>query len=238
MPSEDEQLYRKCTPYSLLCDRAKSEPVKREARVPEEHLHDWNLLNDQTSKILYNHALGGDEDAAKLLFQYAAHSTKLLRNLAFQNPSVLLPTSEYQIQWPMPCGKKKYLKEENEKVMKAINLGAKSKLTGNFNLKSPFTQTALQLLSWLQQNQETLGLPLLTKATRKQWFEAGWKRHLFETNDHPEEYDFLRKSVEKHAHKASARKQEKRNENTVMRELIKDRVKQSFESLTAKAQVN
>jgi len=230
-----EDIYARCSPYMLLESTTKLVPEESEARLSENHFHSWNQIHQETSGILYTLALGGDENASRLLVEYSRRSTELLRQLAFKNPKVLHHISEYEIQWPAFWSRKVYLQEENEEMMRKLNLGEKSKLTGKFNLKCPATQTALRMLSWLQQNRDVLGLPDLTQSTREKWFQAGWLRHLHETQSHPEAQPYLRVLVEKHAINEVRRKQDKSNLETAIARRIKAEIKRGFRSVTAKA---
>jgi hypothetical protein len=116
--------------------------------------------------------------------------------------------------------------------MKRLELGEGNPLNHSWDPKKPATFTAYSMLYWLQENKEVLKLPKLTRATLMEWFECGWNGFTHQLQGHPEKYLYLREIVEKHAPKESARKQEKRNTETVIKTLMKAALRQGFNTVT------
>jgi hypothetical protein len=197
----------------------------------EEALERLGSYNEEV-RDLFDQAMRGDNLAAGVLVEYASVAVEVLEQIANQRPRILQPMSRQQIRWPAFIGPKEFQLERNRELMEKLKLGDKSPFRHKWNPKSPATFTAYSMLYWLVENQSTLGLPPISKKTISDWFEIGWKSLSESLNGHPEKYIYLREKIEQHADKESARKQEKRNPETVIRAKMKDAVRQSFLSVT------
>ena len=167
-----------------------------------------------------------------MLLEYASAAIEALESIARRKPTALHSISKHHIRWPAFIGNKEFFDARNHLLLSTLKLGEKSPLSHKWNPKSPATFTAYSMLYWLLENQASLELPPLSRSSRKVWFEAGWAGFSAALQSRPEKYIYLRTTVEEHAPKESARKQEKRNLETVIRAKMKDAVRQSFQSVT------
>ena len=192
------------------------------------------LLSSYKSQTtdLYDQAMRGDEMAAAVLVQYASIATQALEHIARRKPAVLHPLSVHNIRWPSFISIKEFDTERNRELLKTLQLGTKSPFRHKWNPKSPATLTAYSIFYWLHVNQSVLGLPTLSEATFDRWFETGWAAFSASLRGQPETYPYLRPLYQKAAEQKVARSREKRNLETVIREIIKKAVKQGFTSVT------
>src|SRR5262245_42659567 len=142
---------------------------------------------------LFFAAVRGDHAVIKRLLDGAATLIAILQAIAENNPSVLRPIARKLPVWPDLIGPKEGYFDKNRWLLTHLEVGKECFIRGKWNPKSPATATALYTLMWLHTNQPTLGLPQLTTATRKQWFEMGWTALLDATGQHPEKDPHLRK---------------------------------------------
>src|SRR5207245_3713935 len=122
------------------------------------------------------------------------------------------PVARRLLVWPDLIGVKERYRENNEWLLKHLEVGKESYMRGKWNPNAPATQTALSMWTWLQTNQSNLGLLRLTQETRKQWFEAGWTALLDVTGHHPERNAYLRQigsHYGEHTRKTGAKKKVK-----------------------------
>jgi hypothetical protein len=237
-----------CTPFPLVKKRGKR---RRKNANPDESPHwlggfesDLKMVENEARdrlasynaeiRDLFDHSLAGDELAAALLLEYASGAIQALEQVANRKPEVFHPISVHQIRWPAFIGTKEFHKDRNRDLIEKLKLGHKSPFTNKWNPKSPATFTAYSMLYWLLENEAVLQLPPLSKSTIDEWFEIGWNGFSESLNGQPEKYPYLREKIEQHAHKESARKQEKRKKETIIRTKMKDAVRQSFKSVTRK----
>jgi len=181
---------------------------------------------------LYDQAMQGDELAAAVLVEFASTAIQVLEHMARSTPERLHRMSMHQIRWPSFIGIKEFQNERNQELIKKLRLGEMSQFRHKWNPKSPATHTAYSMLYWLVENQSILQLPPLSKTSFDQWFETGWQGFSESLQNLPERYPYLRHLIEKAAAKKVKTSQEKRNPETVIRELMKKAVKQGFTSVT------
>ena len=234
-----------CTPFPLV---QKLEDTNFEnamtdepSRTPEtfesdkmgeaEALERIALYNSQI-KELYGRTMMGDELATAVLVEYASVAIQALEQIARSTPERLHQMSMSHIRWPSFIGIKEFHTERNRELIKRLKLGDTSPFRHKWNPNTPATHTAYSMLYWLVENQSILQLPPLSKTSVDQWFETGWQGFSENLQNLPEKYLYLRHLHEKAAAKKVERSQEKRNLETVIRELMKKAVKQGFKSVT------
>ncbi len=246
--ANDGAVFLDCTPFPLVQKGVKRRLKKTNPDEPppwvgafesdlkmreQETLDRLDSYNTEI-RDLFDQALQGDEMAAAVLVEYANGAIQALEQLANRNPRLLQPISIQHIRWPAFIGPKDFQLERNRQLMKKLKLADKSPFRHKWNPKSPATFTAYSMLYWLLENESVLQLPPLSKTTIDEWFEIGWNGFSESLNGHPEKYLYLSEKIEKYAHKESARKQEKRKKETIIRTKMKDAVRQSFKSVTRK----
>jgi len=246
--SEGGNGFSQCTPFPLVQERKKPKPKKTNPKEPPLWISEFesDLMMGEEEAIgrvesyngevrdLFDQAMRGDNLAAGVLVEYASVAVQVLEQIANQSPRVLQPLSRQHIRWPAFIGPKQFQLDRNRDLIEKLKLGDKSPFNHKWNPKFPATFTAYSMLYWLLENEKVLELPPLSKKTKSDWFEIGWKGFFESLNGHPEKYSYLRQTVEEHADKESARKQEKRNPETVIRTKMKDAVRQSFLSVIKK----
>jgi hypothetical protein len=196
-----------------------------------EALEHISFYNSQI-KQLYVRTMMGDELAAGVLVEYASVAIQALEQVARREPERLHQMSMHHIRWPGFIGTREIQKERNQILIAKLKLGEKSPLRGRWNPKSPATFTAYSMLYWLSENQSALQLPPFSKSCYDQWFEMGWRGFSERLQGRPETYPYLGHLFEKSAILTIEKKQEKRNLDTVIREMMKKAVKQGFASVT------
>ena len=242
--SSEDILYSRCTPFVLVHEtktKAKSRPrnsnsllkaFKDDLLMGEEEVRRRLEAYNSEVKDLFDATMSGDELATACLVEYANVAIQMLEQISHRNPEALYPLSAYNIQWPSFIGHKEFFAEKNSQLMERIKLGEKSPFSHKWNPKSPSTFIAYSMLYWLQENQVALQLPPLTKMTFTHWFQCGWEGLSHYLQGHPERYEYLRKPYERSAHQKVKKNQEKRNTETVIREVIKHALKKSFKTVT------
>jgi hypothetical protein len=161
----------------------------------------------------------------------------ILRAIAKNNPDVLRPVARRLLVWPDLIGVKEGYRENNEWLLKHLEVGKESYMRGKWNpKKSRATQAALSMWTWLHTNQNALGLPRLTQGTKEQWFEAGWTALLDVTYHHPEKDAYLRQIGQHYGqHSKNTGAQERvtpATRESNIRAGIKKQLRQSFKNLT------
>ena len=241
-----ELQFSHCTPFPLFQKQTESDST---TAIPAEPPHwieafeaDMKMGEAEATELLasyksqtgelYEKAMWGDELAAAVLVEFASTAIQVLEHIARRKPERLHLMSMHHIRWPSFIGIKQFQNEKNQELIKKLRLGDESKFRHKWNPKSPATHTAYSMLYWLVENQSTLQLPPLSKASFDQWFETGWQGFSESLQNLPERYPYLRHLIEKAAAKKVKTSQEKRNPETVIRELMKKAVKQGFTSVT------
>jgi hypothetical protein len=137
-------------------------------------------------------AVKNNQAVIKGLLDSATTVIAILGAIAKNKPEVLRPFARRLMVWPDLIGVKEGYRENNEWLLKHLEVGKECSIRGKWNPNAPATQTALCMWTWLQTNQSALELPRLTQITRKQWFKAGWTALLDVTKQHPEKNAYLR----------------------------------------------
>jgi len=180
-------------------------------------------------------AENGDPAAVELLYYTALKSTRLLEILAWKNPQLLLPYSHLSLVWPGLIGNKAKTIKDNEGLIKRLEQGKDCPLKGTFNLDSPATLQAMNLLSWLRNNEKELTLPPLSPESWEYWFKIGWARLLWATQGRPEENELL-KDIGDNQGKTKTNDMGLKKVGSTLKSNIRDRIKgairSSFKTLT------
>lgn len=237
--TEDQKILSRCTSFPLAQKKKAQKNIKPKPTEPPHWVDEFKKMSvdEATMRLeafkveaayLLDSSMKGDQNAIQLLYRFSEIATRGLAQLNNHNPELLYPISKYTLQWPSFIGNKKTFKAQNARLVKSIRLGEENPLNHHWNPDSPASFTAYSMFYWLVQNQELLHLPPLNKGTFKVWFEWGWKGFSHQLNGSPEMYPYMRELVGKHAEKESARKQEKRKPERVIRTKMRDSVRQSF----------
>jgi hypothetical protein len=185
---------------------------------------------------LFFAAVKGNQAVIKVLLDRAGMLIAILRAIAKNNPDILRPVARRLLVWPDLIGVKAGYRQNNEWLLKHLEVGKECSIRGKWNPNAPATQTALGMWIWLQTNQSALELPRLTQTTRKQWFKAGWTALLDVTYHHPEKHAYLRQiglHYGKHSEKTGAQKRvTPATRESNIREGIRKQVWQSFQNVT------
>ena len=91
------------------------------------------------------------------------------------------------------------------------------------------------MLDWLLQNTDILQLPALSNKTWDKWFEVGWERILWETNNQPENNQQLRTIGARQGHTKTDSAFLTKSARTLksnIRDRLKAALRASFKSLT------
>ena len=239
--TQEEEILSRCSPFPLAQKKKaqRNSKSKVEEIPPSYWANAFKAMGEDEAaqrletyksdiRFLVASSLDGDQNAMQLLYRFAEVAIRGLEHLADHDPRLLHPTSMYALHWPALIGNKKIFSERNGRLLKTLKLAEKSPLNHHWNPESQATFTAHSMLYWLTQNQSVLPLPPLDKDTIKIWFEWGWRGFSHQLDGSPEKYPHMRELVGKHAEKESARKQEKRKTETVIRTKMRDAVRQSF----------
>jgi hypothetical protein len=180
-------------------------------------------------------AVKGNQAVIKDLLEGATRLIAILQAVAENNPEVLRPIARKVLWWPDFIGVKGEF-DKNRRLLEHLEVGKECSMRGKWQPESRATASALLMHTWLHTNQGSLALPRLTRATRKQWFEAGWNALRDSTGGHPERNSFFRQiglHYGEHSKKVGA--QQKVTPATLesnIRAGIKKQLWQSFKSLT------
>ena len=239
--TEVEEILFRCSPFPLAQKKKaqRNSRSKEEAIPPSYWANAFKAMGEDEAaqrletyksdiRFLVASSLDGDQNAMQLLYRFAEVAIGGLEHLADHDPILLHPMSMYELRWPAMIGRKKIFTKRNARLLKTLKLAEKSPLNHHWNPESQATLTATSMFYWLTQNQDVLQLPPLAKGTIKIWFEWGWMGFSHQLDGSPEKYPHMRELVGKHADKESARKQEKRKPETVIRTKMRDAVRQGF----------
>jgi hypothetical protein len=234
---KQKEIFAACTPF-LVPRRIEDQEPESIGLHTVATLLSWCESDEERKHLqdLFVHADRGDGPAIRSLVDGAFTAIKFLRVIAQRNPDVLRPYARKADVWPDLIGKRKVSVEWNRWLLDTLEVGKESPLRGKANYKAPATQTAAFMLHWLKENRATLGLPILTQGTRKQWFEMGWDALLYVSGEHPESDSYLRQ-IGSHfgQHSKNIGAQEKVTPATReanIRAGIRKQVWQSFRSIT------
>jgi hypothetical protein len=195
----DPERFKDCTKYELLRPLPKT-PKKRIApRI--NWLDDGALLvqagmTQQLYQELFALVDKGDDRALALIIKNVFAVIEGLENRVERDPVRFHQWSHAEIRWPSFIGKKKVLGERAKRFIELLELSKSNPLRHKWDPNSPATQSAHQMIAWLEENQETLKLPPLSRDTWEHWFDVGWQGLITAANGTPEKDPYLRKIAE------------------------------------------
>lgn len=238
--------FEKCTPYLLLKQIPKGASLPP-AYPTNERLDSGaakatqNLLA-KNLQVVFHLADNGDSRAIEIMVRTTFLATELLDQLVEKNPKRLHSWSHPEIRWPSFIGKKKVFEQRRKRFIELIELSKTCPLNFKWDPNSPATQSAHQMIVWLERNQSVLNLPPLSKTTRKSWFEIGWKALMFRTDGRPENDPFLLsvglKQAEREWLERGFTKATQRGDKAQLEVIIQRRIKaallQGFNTLTSR----
>jgi hypothetical protein len=227
-----------CTPFLLLkpIEELPKELLGMDSLIAALYEPDEGPEPVADALGLFFAAVGGEPVVIKGLLNDAVTVIAILGAVAKRNPDVLRPIARKQLFWPDLIGVKEGSSDHNKWLLKHLEVGKECPMRGKWNPKSPATQIALLMYTWLRTNQGALELPLLTQETKKQWFEAGWTALLDVTEHCPEKITHLRQIGQHYGQHsknvgAQTRVTPATRESNI-REGIRKQVWQSFQNLT------
>jgi hypothetical protein len=199
------------------------------------------MLRDHR-KELFALADKGDDRALGLLIKHAWEILERMESLIERDPVRFHQWSQHEIRWPSFIGRKKVFTARHKRFMELLDLSKTCPLRHKWNPESHATQMAHQMIAWLEDNQEILALPEVSRETWEIWFEAGWESLLHATGGEPEKDPFLRGitlgiSKERRKTRALSRctspraKEEDAMLDGVIRSDLRTALKQGFETL-------
>ena len=192
----DPERFKDCTTYQLLGPLPEA-PKKRVAPrfngLNDDDLIFHARLFQEWYDGLFELVDKGDDKALALIIKGVFTNIEKLENRIERDPVRLHQWSRSEIRWPSFIGRKKAFSERSERFIKLLKLSETNPLGHKWNPNSPATQSAHQMIAWLEENQEILKLPPLTAATWEQWFDTGWQGLITATNGKPEKDPYLRK---------------------------------------------
>jgi hypothetical protein len=241
-----DSIFEKCSPYLLL------KQIPKGASLPPDHhtnerldavvAHSTHELLTKNLKVVFHLADNGDARAIEIMVRSAFLAAHLLDRLVEKNPTRLHSWSHSEIRWPSFIGKKKVFEQRRERFIEVLELSKTCPLDFKWEPNSPATQSAHQMIEWLERNQIILNLPALSKGTRKTWFEIGWKALLERTGSHPERDPYLRSigfyQADREWRERGFTKQTQREDRAQLEVIIQRRIKaalfQGFNTLTSR----
>ena len=231
-------LFLHCTPYKFgrnVTDGKKRPPdVKTSERLDDHELIIMRQVQEQLGRQL-RLAENGDKRALDLLVNTARRSTQFLELLAWKNPCLLHAYSTTALTWPAFISNNKYINKNSRRLNQRLKLASKCSMKGSWNPYSKSTLEAITMLDWLLQNTDILQLPALSNKTWDKWFEVGWERILWETNNQPENNQQLRTIGARQGHTKTDSAFLTKSARTLksnIRDRLKAALRASFKSLT------
>lgn len=180
----------------------------------------------------------GNLTAATLLYNIASAATLHLQNVARKRPSMLKTFATKAPNWPTfisKINKKGTCRNSqfNQWLSETLQIASESPWTGKWKSTSRASQSAVQLLSWLIENQAFLKLPPLSEKTVVHWFDEGWRYLVAFFRGHPEKDPYLRKiGIHRREHNRSTHAAATKEGN--IRDGIKKQLRQSFLGISRK----
>jgi hypothetical protein len=181
----------------------------------------------------------GDPIMLNRLVAIAVHIIRSLDEIVINTPEVVHPISRNLFFWPGLIGRKRSLKQSNERLIKLIQLGAGDKISmRGWQISAPSTKAAFDLFLTAHDFQRDWNLPPLKQQNKKKWFEVAWQQML---NDRifPEAIPWLapvgKSAIGKRSISRGMSKQTEGMKRDDVRAEIKRQVWNAFEKLVAGA---
>jgi hypothetical protein len=104
-----------------------------------------------------------------------------LHDIAAKRPKLVRPIARRQFSWPALIGRKRFIKETNERLMERLDLGEGDTLSNRgWHFSAPSTHAAMDLFLTAQLYEEDWNLPPLAENNKRIWFEISWDQMLKE----------------------------------------------------------
>ena len=184
----------------------------------------------------------GDTLLVGTLHAVAVKAVGALNSIAANKPQIVRSLARNQFSWPALIGRKRLIKQINERLIKHIQLGEGEIFSRReWQLSAPSTQAALDLFLTAKMYRDDWNLPPLTEENKRQWFEIAWKKML-EEGILPEEIPWLaivgKSAKGKRSVTRGMSEQTEGMKRDDVRAEIKRQVRNAFEKLVAGASEN
>jgi hypothetical protein len=135
----------------------------------------------QSVSDLIRLARAGNPLLVGTLHGIAVRTIGALYDIAAKRPEVVRPIARREFSWPALIGRKRFIKQLNERLMKNLQLGEGDGFSNRgWQLSAPSTQAALDLFLTAKLYEEDWNLAPLTEKNKRTWFEVAWQRMLNE----------------------------------------------------------
>jgi hypothetical protein len=136
---------------------------------------------EQSVSNLIRLARTGHPLLVQKLHGIAVNAIGALYDIAGKTPEVLRPMARREFGWPALIGRKRFIKQINERLIKSIQLGEGDIFTTRaWQLSAPSTQAALDLFLTARFFREDWNLAPLSEKNKRTWFEVAWQQMLKE----------------------------------------------------------
>jgi hypothetical protein len=125
-------------------------------------------------------AQAGDTRMVAQLHWIAVKAIVALNWLVMKKPEVLRPIARKEFCWPALIGRKRSIKQTNDRIIKILQLGEEEEMFSRrgWQMSAPSTQAAFDLFLTALSYQDDWKLPPLTNKTKRTWFEVAWQQML------------------------------------------------------------
>lgn len=181
-PTETKVVQAKGSKKRHRADQSETEISAAQARILQsaERL-DVSAQVTRSVSDLIRLAQTGNPYLVGTLHSIAVKIVGALNSIAMKKPEVVRPMASREFSWPALIGRKRFIKQTNERLMKILQLGEGDVFTTRgWQLSAPSTKAALDLFLTAQFFEEDSNLPPLTEKSKKTWFEVAWQRMLKE----------------------------------------------------------
>jgi hypothetical protein len=145
----------------------------------------------QSVSDLIRLARTGDRLLVETLHRIAVQTIGALNSMAIETPEVVRPMARREFSWPALIGRKRFVKQTNERLMKWLQLGEGDAFSNRgWQMSAPSTQAALDLFLTAQLYEEDWNLPRLTEKNKRIWFKISWD-HMLKEKIKPEKIPWL-----------------------------------------------
>jgi hypothetical protein len=141
---------------------------------------DMSAQIEQIMSDITRLAQAGDARMVAKLHQIAVKAIVGLNWLMLKKREIVRPIARKEFCWPALIGRKRSIKQTNERIIKIIELGADEALLSNrgWQMSAPSTQAAFDLFLTAVSYQDDWKLPPLTGKTKRTWFGVAWQQML------------------------------------------------------------
>lgn len=195
----DPERFKGCTPYQLLRPLPPAPKRRMAARI--NWIDDAALVVQEETKRqelqqLFELVDKGDDRVLALIMKNVFAVIEGLEHRIERDPVRFHQWSHSELRWPSFVGRKKVLGQRAKRLIELLELSKTCPLRHKWDPNSPATQSAHQMIAWLEENQQELNLPPLSRNTWEAWFDVGWQGLITATKGKPEKDPYLRKIAE------------------------------------------